>query len=430
MATPLPSAHPAPIPIAKHIPAEELDPLPVSVVIVSYNTRDKLRQCLYHLQEDQQSTGVGYEIIVVDNNSNDGSAGVVSEDFPEVRLIRNATNVGFGTANNIGIRAATRDLVLLLNSDAYVDSGAIQRLVEVFDPLHTQEKAGGLSSSMTKQHSAHSQAEVTEDSDPPRDAIPTVEVFDPLHTQEKAGGSSSSMTGQHSAHSQAEVTVDSDPPPNDPSPGANPVVAAGARLLNPDRTLQESSCNELTLWAVFCEQSYLEKLFPNSRLFSPYWNSRKHNGTAEVEQVMGACMMMRKGFEFFDERFFLYCEDTELCKRLRKQGKILYVPSAQVTHDLGSSSDASRWRAVAFYNRGKELYFEIHHGKTAAFMCWWLNRWGAFLRGLVWTLIAVLSLNKNPEWIERAKLFWKVLAAPKLGPPDPRSSRTPPHTEG
>lgn len=317
-------------------------PFGVSVVIVNYNTKDKLRQCLQALSNSNLEDVAGMEVIVVDNASSDNSPEMVGLEFPKVELVRNSKNVGFGSANNIGIRGALHELVLLLNSDAYVDSESIRTLVQVFD---------------------------------------------------------------------------------DPT-----VVAAGPKLLNPDGTLQESSCNRLTLWAVYCEQMYLEKIFPSSKLFSPYWNSRWHHETSETEQVMGACLMMRRGLELFDERFFLYCEDTELCKRLRRHGKILYVPESEVTHDLGSSSDSSRWRAIAFYNRGKELYFQIHHGKLQSFLCWWFNRSGAFLRAFMWTAAAVLSLNKVPSWGQKAALFWKVFSAPISGPPDPRSTQTLPRS--
>src|SRR5690606_15979578 len=100
-------------------------------------------------------------------------------------------------------------------------------------------------------------------------------------------------------------------------------VACGGRLEFPDGRLQPSSCNRLTLWAVFCEQFFLEKLFSNSNFLSPYWNSakliEKSTQSHKVAQVMGACLMMRPG-ERFDERFFLYCEDTELCHRLQNHG--------------------------------------------------------------------------------------------------------------
>src|SRR5690606_29283684 len=72
-------------------------------------------------------------------------------------------------------------------------------------------------------------------------------------------------------------------------------VACGGRLEFPNGRLQQSSCNRLTLWAVFCEQFALEKLFPNSSFFSPYWISsrlvQKGNQPHKVEQVMGACLM-------------------------------------------------------------------------------------------------------------------------------------------
>ncbi|MES1227082.1 MAG: glycosyltransferase family 2 protein, partial [Armatimonadota bacterium] len=137
-------------------------------------------------------------------------------------------------------------------------------------------------------------------------------------------------------------------------------VAAGGRLLNHDGSEQASCCGTLTLWEVFCEQSLLEKLFPSSTLFSPYWLNSRLNGDGpfEVEQCMGACLMFRP-LERFDERFFLYCEDTELCLRLRRHGKIAFLRAAEFHHALGASSAGYRWKAVARYNRGKELYFSL-----------------------------------------------------------------------
>lgn len=189
---------------------------------------------------------------------------------------------------------------------------------------------------------------------------------------------------------------------NDPS-----VVAAGGRLLNPDGSLQNSTARRLTLWAVFCEQFYLE------RLFRSYWTtaSLPQDRPSETEQVMGACLMMRPVARF-DERFFLYCEDTELCRRLRDHGKILYVPAAVFVHELGASSNARRWQSVARYNRGKELYFSIHHGPTARLVCLVLNRFGALLRLTVWTLATLLTLGCVGRVREKVALFWRVLFAP------------------
>jgi GT2 family glycosyltransferase len=130
----------------------------------------------------------------------------------------------------------------------------------------------------------------------------------------------------------------------------------------------------------------------------------------EVEQVMGACLMVRR-LERFDERFFLYCEDTELCRRLRRHGRIVWVPSSVFRHELGASSQ-KRWLAVARYNRGKELYFSIHHGRFVSLVCFLLNRIGALLRVLVWGVASVGTLFLVKVVRERAGVFVRVLFAP------------------
>lgn len=100
----------------------------VSVVIVSWNARDYLAQCLESL-----AAGVcnyPMEIIVVDNNSHDGSADVVAQKFPQVRLLRQMENLGFAKANNIGIRQSTGKYVALINSDVKVLKDCLTRLVD------------------------------------------------------------------------------------------------------------------------------------------------------------------------------------------------------------------------------------------------------------------------------------------------------------
>jgi GT2 family glycosyltransferase len=196
-------------------------------------------------------------------------------------------------------------------------------------------------------------------------------------------------------------------------------VACGGRLLFPDGRTQNSCCNRLTLWAVVCEQLLLEKVSPKSRLLSPYWQTPRlmdlPGDVHEVEQVMGACLMMRP-VERFDENYFLYVEDTDLCHRLRHHGKILYVKDAAFQHELGASSAGARWMAVARYNRGKELYFRKHHGWWG----WWaaikLNRIGAFLRLIVWLIPAVLTLFLVPRFRNQVILFLRVLFARLSGP--------------
>src|SRR5215475_5316322 len=90
----------------------------VSVIIVSWNARSYLLQCLESVLLSRSQCLK--EIIVVDNASTDGSAEEVAARFPQVRLIRNAANLGFSRANNIGIRASTGKYVCLMNSDIKV----------------------------------------------------------------------------------------------------------------------------------------------------------------------------------------------------------------------------------------------------------------------------------------------------------------------
>jgi GT2 family glycosyltransferase len=192
------------------------------------------------------------------------------------------------------------------------------------------------------------------------------------------------------------------------------VVAVGPTLRFPDGGFQPSVCRRLSLWAVFCEQTFLEKLI-GSYWLPPISMDKEH---VEVEQVMGACLMLRP-MERFDERFFLYCEDTDLCRRLKRHGRILYLRRAEVIHALGASSRRDRWRTVAQYNRGKELYFLIHHGRAAMAVCWMLNRFGALLRLVIWSIMNAISFALNEDWRSKPALFSRVLLAPLAGPPRP-----------
>jgi GT2 family glycosyltransferase len=99
----------------------------LAIVIVSYNTRSELENCLQSLHDHPPR--VPYEIVVVDNASRDGSVDAVRSRWPGVTVIALHSNVGFASANNAGIRATKSELVLLLNSDTVVPEGAIDRLI-------------------------------------------------------------------------------------------------------------------------------------------------------------------------------------------------------------------------------------------------------------------------------------------------------------
>lgn len=105
--------------------------LSLSVVIVNYNTQDLLAACLSSIFHN--SSGIDLEVVVVDNGSSDGSANMVESRFPQVKLIRNRTNLYFTKANNQGIRASTALYVLVLNSDTLVLDGTLKKMLEFME---------------------------------------------------------------------------------------------------------------------------------------------------------------------------------------------------------------------------------------------------------------------------------------------------------
>lgn len=99
----------------------------LSIVIVSYNTCVMTCECIESILD--RTTGVDFEIIVIDNNSTDSSAKIISQRFPSVLLIHNKANYGFSYANNQGIRIASGDFIFLLNSDTVVFDNSIEYLL-------------------------------------------------------------------------------------------------------------------------------------------------------------------------------------------------------------------------------------------------------------------------------------------------------------
>jgi len=111
----------------------------LSIVIVNYNVKYFLEQCLHAAQK--AAAKLSSEIIVVDNDSVDGSCLMVAEKFPEVRLISNQKNVGFSKANNQAIRVSKGDYILLLNPDTVVDEDCFLKIIDFMDQT---PNAGGL----------------------------------------------------------------------------------------------------------------------------------------------------------------------------------------------------------------------------------------------------------------------------------------------
>ena len=113
-----------------HIPSSD-SPIDVSVVIVSFNTREVLRECLLALA--RESAGLRVQTLIVDNGSKDHSIEMLRSDFPAVELIVSAENLGFGRANNLALQQARGRYLVLLNSDAFLTPGSLTRSIESMD---------------------------------------------------------------------------------------------------------------------------------------------------------------------------------------------------------------------------------------------------------------------------------------------------------
>ena len=263
----------------------------ISVVIISFNTRDLLRDCLGAVYAQN---GVTMEVIVVDNASRDGSADMVSREFPAVRLVRSPVNRGFGGANNDAFALAQGRYVVLLNSDAFPAPGAFETAVRTMD----LDRSIGL---------------------------------------------------------------------------------AGARLVGRDGALQPSArLFPSPLNDALCLTG-LAARFPKSRFFGRADRTWADPGAgADIDWVPGAFAIVRRHaleqVGYFDERFFLYYEEVDLCRRLKTAGwRIAYRPELTVIHIGGESSrqveqlqmSSSGSQLTLWRMRSALLYYRKHHGAGA-----------------------------------------------------------------
>lgn len=242
----------------------------ISTIIVNYNAGEFLRSCVDSLLNCPLKT----EVIVVDNASTDYSLDALA-GLPNVQIIKNANNVGFATACNVGIRVASAPFLLFLNPDCFFKPDTLIRLLEA---MRFDERVG----------------------------------------------------------------------------------MVGGLLVNPDGTEQAGGRRAMpTPWRSFVRAFGLARFADRwPRLFFDFHLHKQPlpNHNIEVEAISGACMMVRReaiqDVGEWDERYFLHCEDLDWCMRFRQKGwKILFVPSARVTHALGVSS------------RSRPIFVEWHKHK-------------------------------------------------------------------
>jgi hypothetical protein len=150
----------------------------------------------------------------------------------------------------------------------------------------------------------------------------------------------------------------------------NPEVGIiGPKILDPDGSVQGSARAFPTILSAFAgRRSLLTKLFPKNGFVCSNILSNKSDGRnpMQVDWVSGACMVVRRealeAVGRFDERFFLYWEDVDLCKRMDNQGwKVIYYPKAAIKHAVGGSSEHNLVRSVFEFHRSAYHYYMKHH---------------------------------------------------------------------
>jgi len=146
------------------------------------------------------------------------------------------------------------------------------------------------------------------------------------------------------------------------------VGVVGPKIIDPDGCIQGSARAFPTFRsALFGRRSLLTRLFPNNPITCANIMSNKSDGRTplEVDWVSGACQIIRRqaieDVGLFDERFFLYWEDVDLCKRIKKRGwKIIYFPLAAIEHSVGGSSERNILRSIFEFHNSAYRYFVKH----------------------------------------------------------------------
>lgn len=193
----------------------------------------------------------------------------------------------------------------------------------------------------------------------------------------------------------------------------NPRVGlVGPRLLNADGSLQMSCYKFPSPTRYIWENLLLTAAFPNSTIFGDY-RKWQHETVREVDFVIGAAMLVRKSVidqvGLFDERFFMYSEETDWQMRIRKAGwQIMLCPESVVTHLGGQSSEDAKDKQFCEFNRSAVKLIKKHYGVPGSIVQRLSMISGALIRIAVWSVV-YLILPAKRQTAERNVKNWTRL---------------------
>jgi GT2 family glycosyltransferase len=176
---------------------------------------------------------------------------------------------------------------------------------------------------------------------------------------------------------------------------------SGCTLLNPDGTLQYSAHPFPRFSDIFFDRTHLSLLFPHNRLFGRYQMSYwAHDACREVDWVSGACCMVRRKavdeVGLLDERFFMYGEDIDWCRRFKRaKWKVFYVPEAVVIHTKGVSSPEQGGKASLQSWVSLVIFWEKYHGFVPARLLAVFIGCDAWVKWIFCAVLFFLSGNRN-----------------------------------
>lgn len=283
------------------------------MVVVSYNTRDHLLDCVASVYR----AGAG-GVIVVDNASNDGSPEAVLGAFPQVRLIRASSNLGYGAAANLGWRASSAPLVAVANPDLVVSEGALARLRLV---LENDPRLALVGPRLEN---------------PDGSLYPSARRFPAL--TDAAGHAFIGWVRPHNRFSRRYKMLDEAYDQSRPGAGIDLVTTGPGPVADVGTPMEPAARHDVV--------SHSESVTGPVR---------------EVDWVSGAFFVARRfaleALGGFDEGYFMYMEDVDLCWRARRAGwRVAYVPRALVTHHQGAASGNHPYRMAIAHHKSLARY--------------------------------------------------------------------------